>query len=50
MSASDSIAVAAVFGALKKNLGWLLALGIVSIVQGDDGRPVLPPWATGWDR
>ncbi|MGA7979465.1 MAG: HdeD family acid-resistance protein [Chromatiaceae bacterium] len=37
MSASDETAVAAVFGTLKKNWGWLLALGIVSIVLGTIG-------------
>jgi uncharacterized membrane protein HdeD (DUF308 family) len=37
MSASDATAVAAVFGTLKKNWGWLLALGIVSIVLGTIG-------------
>ncbi|MCG6860876.1 MAG: HdeD family acid-resistance protein [Chromatiaceae bacterium] len=37
MSANDENAVAAVFGALKKNWGWLLALGILSIVLGTIG-------------
>jgi uncharacterized membrane protein HdeD (DUF308 family) len=37
MSASNETAVPAVFGALKKNWGWLLALGIVSIVLGTIG-------------
>jgi uncharacterized membrane protein HdeD (DUF308 family) len=37
MSASNETAVAAVFGTLKKNWGWLLALGIVSIVLGTIG-------------
>lgn len=37
MSASNESAVAAVFGTLKKNWGWLLALGVVSIVLGTIG-------------
>lgn len=37
MSATDEANVAAVFGTLKKNWGWLLALGIVSIVLGTIG-------------
>jgi len=37
MSASDETAVTAVFGTLKKNWGWLLALGIVSILLGTIG-------------
>jgi uncharacterized membrane protein HdeD (DUF308 family) len=37
MSASNETAVAAVFGTLKKSWGWLLALGIVSIVLGTIG-------------
>jgi uncharacterized membrane protein HdeD (DUF308 family) len=37
MSASNETDVAAVFGTLKKNWGWLLALGIVSIVLGTIG-------------
>jgi uncharacterized membrane protein HdeD (DUF308 family) len=37
MTASDEAAVVAVFGTLKKNWGWLLALGVVSIVLGTIG-------------
>ena len=37
MLPNDEAAVAAVFGTLKKNWGWLLALGIVSIVLGTIG-------------
>jgi uncharacterized membrane protein HdeD (DUF308 family) len=37
MSTIDETAVPAVFGTLKKNWGWLLALGIVSIVLGTIG-------------
>lgn len=37
MSASNESAVAVVFGMLKKNWGWLLALGIASIVLGTIG-------------
>ena len=37
MSANDETAVTAVFGTLKKNWGWLLALGIVSIALGTIG-------------
>lgn len=37
MYASNEAAVAAVFGALKKNWGWLLALGIASILLGTIG-------------
>ena len=37
MSAIDEAAVTAVFGTVKRNWGWLLALGIVSIVLGTVG-------------
>jgi uncharacterized membrane protein HdeD (DUF308 family) len=37
MSASNETAVPAVFGTLTKNWGWLLVLGIVSIVLGTIG-------------
>jgi len=37
MSAIDETTVDAVFGTLKKNWGWLLALGIVSILLGTVG-------------
>jgi uncharacterized membrane protein HdeD (DUF308 family) len=37
MPTSNETAVAAVFGTLKKNWGWLLALGIVSVVLGTIG-------------
>jgi uncharacterized membrane protein HdeD (DUF308 family) len=37
MTATNEITVPAVFGSLKKNWGWLLALGIVSIVLGTMG-------------
>ena len=31
---TNQAAVAAVFGALEKNWGWLLAFGIISILLG----------------
>jgi len=37
MSVTGEANVAAAFGALKKNWGWLLALGIVSVVLGTIG-------------
>ena len=37
MAVSTEAAVAAIFGTLKKNWGWLLALGIVMIVLGTIG-------------
>lgn len=37
MSASNETALTTVFGTLKKNWGWLLALGIVSILLGTIG-------------
>lgn len=37
MFPSDAAAIAAVFGTLKRNWGWLLALGIVLIVLGTIG-------------
>lgn len=37
MSTSEEAAVTAVFGTLEKNWGWLLALGIVSILLGTTG-------------
>lgn len=37
MSASNETAVNAVFGTLKKNWGWLLAVGILSILLGTIG-------------
>ena len=37
MPVSNDAAVAAIFGTLKKNWGWLLALGVVMIVLGTIG-------------
>jgi uncharacterized membrane protein HdeD (DUF308 family) len=37
MAVSTEAAVAAIFGTLKKNWGWLLALGVVMIVLGTIG-------------
>ena len=37
MPTIDETAANAIFGKLKKNWGWLLALGIVSIVLGTIG-------------